>query len=188
MDFTELLNQRRSVRDYEEREVPLDLIEQIINDSIKAPSASNIQPWSFIVIQNREMIKRISDSSKSTILAGIERDPNSPMKGYAEILRNENFNVFYNAPCLVLIVGRLKSATIAFDCALAACYFMFSASSRGLGTCWIAQGAEVRDPELLREIGMPEGHRVYVPLIVGYPKVIPPMPDRKDPRILKVIS
>jgi nitroreductase len=188
MDFSELMNQRRSVRDYEEREVSPDLIKQIINDSIQAPSASNIQPWSFVIIYNKEMIKRISDSSKSTILAGIEGDPDSPMKGYAEVLRNKNFNVFYNAPCLVLIVGRLKGATIAFDCALLASYFMFSATSRGLGTCWIAQGAEVRDPEILKEIGIPEGYRIYVPLIVGYPKGIPPMPERKEPRILKVIS
>ncbi len=188
MDFSKLMNQRRSVRDYEEREVSPDLIKQIINDSIQAPSASNIQPWSFVIIHNKEMIKRISDSSKSTILAGIERDPDSPMKGYAEVLKNENFNVFYNAPCLVLIAGPLKRATIAFDCALVACYFMLSSTSRGLGTCWIGQGAEVRDPELLKEIGIPEGYRIYAPLIVGYPKGIPPMPERKEPRILKVIS
>lgn len=188
MNFIELLQQRRSVRTYEEREVPLDLITDIINDSIQAPSASNIQPWSFVIIRNKEMIKRISDSSKSTILAGIERNPDSPMKGYAEVLKNENFNVFYNAPCLVLIVGPLKGATIAFDCALLACYFMFSATSRGLGTCWIGQGAEVRDADLLKELGIAEGYRIYVPLIVGYPKGIPPIPERKEPRILKVVS
>jgi nitroreductase len=188
MDFKELLEKRRSVRDFEDKEVPLDLIKEIINDSIKAPNASHKQPWSFIIVNNKDMMKRISDASKQTLIAGIEKDPNSPMKGYADVLRDENFNVFYNAPCMVGIVGRIKGATIAYDCALLACYFMLSAAARGLGTTWVAQGAEVRDPELLEEIGLSEGYRIHAPIILGYPKSIPPMPERKEPNILKTIS
>lgn len=188
MDFKELLEKRRSVRDFEDKAVSLDLIKELIADSIKAPNASNLQSWKFIVVNNREMMKRISDASKKTIIAGIEKDPNSPMKGYLEILKNESFNVFYNAPCLVAVVGRLKGATIATDCALAAAYFMLSAANKGLGTCFVAQGAEARDPELLQEIGLPEGYRIWAPIILGYPKNIPPMPDRQEPQILKIIS
>jgi nitroreductase len=188
MEFKEILEKRRSVRDFEDRAVPLDTIREIIADSIKAPNASNLQPWKFIIVSNRAMIKKISDDSKRTIIAGIEKDPNSPMKGYLEILKNENFNVFYNAPCLVAITGRLKGATIALDCGLLAAYFMLSAASRGLGTCFVAQGAEARDPDLLKEIGLPEGYRIWAPIIMGYPKSIPPMPERKEPDILKIIS
>ncbi|MBW1849753.1 MAG: nitroreductase family protein [Deltaproteobacteria bacterium] len=188
MYFNELLEKRRSVRDFEDKNVPLDLIKEIINDSIKAPNASHKQPWSFLIVNNKDMMKRISDASKKTLIAGIEKDPNSPMKGYAEVLRDENFNVFYNAPCMVGIVGRIKGATIAYDCALLACYFMLSATARGLGTTWVAQGAEVRNPELLNEIGLSEGYRIHAPIILGYPKSIPPMPERKEPNILKTIS
>jgi nitroreductase len=188
MEFSDLLVKRRSVRDFEEKAVPVDVIQAIISDTIKAPNASNVQPWKFIVVNNREMMKKISDASKKTIIAGIEKDPDSPMKGYLEVLKNENFNVFYNAPCLVGIVGRLKGATIAMDCALAAAYFMFSAASRGLGTCFVAQGAEARDPELLEAIGLPEGYRIWAPIILGYPKTIPSMPERKEPQILKIIT
>jgi nitroreductase len=188
MDFQELLVKRRSIRDFEDKDVSLDLIKDIIADSIKAPNASNAQPWKFIIVNDKKMMKRISDDSKKTIMAGIERDPNSPMKGYLEVLRNEHFNVFYNAPCLVAIVGRQKSPTIAADCGLLAGYLMLSAASHGLGTCFVAQGAEVRDPELLQEIGLPEGYRIWAPVILGYPKAIPAMPERKEPAILKIIS
>jgi len=188
MDFNQLLEKRRSVRDFEDKTVPLEIIREIIDDSIKAPNASHKQPWSFIIVNNKEMMKRISDDSKKTLIQGIEKDPNSPMKSYAEILKDKNFNVFYNAPCMVGIVGKIKSPTIAYDCALAACYFMLSAASKGLGTCWVAQGAEARDPELLKEIGLPEGHKIHAPIILGYPKSIPPMPERKEPNILKIIS
>ena len=133
-------------------------------------------------------MKRISDDSKKTLIRGIEKDPNSPMKGYAQVLKDENFNVFYNAPCMVGIVGKIKAATINYDCALLACYFMLSATAKGLGTCWVAQGAEARDPNLLEEIGLPEGHKIHAPIILGYPKSIPTMPERKEPNILTIIS
>jgi nitroreductase len=168
--------------------VSLDLIKAIIGDSIKAPNASNVQPWKFIIVNDKEMMKRISDDSKKTLIAGIEKDPQSPMRGYLEVLKNENFNVFYNAPCLVAVVGRFKGSMVATDCALVAAYIMLSAASRGLGTCFVAQGAEARTPELLQEIGLPEGYRIWAPIILGYPKIIPPMPERKEPVILKIIS
>ena len=46
-DFSELLNKRRSIRDYEERAVSLDLIKEIIRDSCLAPSSGDGQPWRF---------------------------------------------------------------------------------------------------------------------------------------------
>jgi len=188
MDFTELLEKRRAVRDFEDKAVPLNVIKAIIQESIKAPNAGNRQPWKFIVVNNKAMMKKISDASKKVIIAGIEKDHNSPMKGYLEVLKKEDFNAFYNAPCVVIIVGPIKGATIAQDCGLLAAYFMLSAASRGLGTCWIAQGAEARDPKLLQEIGLPDGYRMWAPIILGYPKSIPPMPERKAPDILKIIA
>ncbi len=189
MDFAELLIKRRSIRDFEDKEVPLDLVKEIINESIMAPSAINAQPWSFIIVKNKKMIKRISDSSKSAFLAWIEEHPDSSAKDYQYILENEDFNVFFNASCLVLIIGPSEGVmTIEMDCALAACYFMFSATSNGLGTCWIGLGAAVTDPVLRAELGIPEGYKVYVPIILGYPTEIPPMIPREEPKILKVIS
>jgi nitroreductase len=187
MDFKELLVKRRSVRDFEDKPVPLDRVKEILDDAVKAPSAGNRQPWKFIVVSNKAFIKKISDSSRDVILKGIEKNPNSPMKKYEQTLRQKDYNAFYNAPCLVIMVGP-ETPTVRMDIALAACHFMMSATTRGLGTCWIAQGAEVRDPELLAEIGVPEGHRIIAPIVLGYPKSIPPMTERSAPVILKVIS
>ena len=189
MDFAELLIKRRSIRDFEDKEVPLDLVKEIINESILAPNGCNAQPWSFIIVKNKDVIKRISDSSKSAFLDWIEEHPDSSAKDFQYILENEDFNVFFNASCLVLIIGPSEGVlTIEMDCASLACYFMFSATSRGLGTCWIGLGAAVTDPVLREEIGIPEGYKVYVPIILGYPSEIPPILPREEPKILKVIS
>ena len=65
---------------------------------------------------------------------------------------------------------------------------MLAAADRGLGTCWIAQGGFIRDPEVLKDLGLPEGHQLAAPIILGYPKAVPPMPERNAPNIFKVIS
>lgn len=188
MDFFELLKVRRSVRDYEDKPVSTELIKEIINDSIKAPNAGNMQLWRFVIVNNKEWVKKCSDASKKAILEGIEKDPNSPMKGYADTLKNEDFNVFYNAPSLVYLVGSAKAGTLTADCGLLACYFMLSAAARGLGTCWVAQGAEITALEIRDSLSIPENYRIVAPIILGYPKVVPPMPERREPKILKVIS
>ncbi len=57
-DFFELLARRRTVRDYSDREVPLELIEKAIATAGTAPSGANMQPWRFVVVKDRE-VKRI---------------------------------------------------------------------------------------------------------------------------------
>jgi len=188
VDFFDLLKKRRAIREFLEKEVPLELIMEIIKDSCLAPSSGNGQPWRFIIVNNSEVMKRLSDESKANLLSYIESNPDDPIKAYEAYLRDDAYNVFYDAPCLVYIVGPEEIPSLPVDCALLACYFMFAAAARDLGTCWIHLGSDIRNPEILKEIGMPEGHRIVAPIIVGYPSSIPGPPDRNDPHILKVIS
>lgn len=188
MEFEELLRNRRSVRDFEDRQVPLGTIRQIIEESCLAPSSGNGQPWRFIIIQDKELIRRLSDESKASILSYIKRNPDAPIKQYEGALRNEKFNIFYNAPCLVYILGSKGLSSLGVDCALAACYFMFAAANRGLGTCWIGLGSYLQNPELEEFVGIPKESRIVAPIIVGYPKGIPVIAQKMKPRILKIIS
>jgi len=188
VDFFDLLVKRRAIRDFEDKEVPLETIKEIIRDGCLAPSSGNGQPWRFIIINNKEWIKKLSDESKKNILYFIGKNPDSPLKSYEARLKNKNFNVFYNAPCLVYIVAPKEVRSAQVDCALAACYFMFSAAALGLGTCWVDLGSEIRDPEILAEIGMPYDCKIIAPIILGHPKSIPPSPTRNEPQILKIIT
>ncbi len=184
MEFKELLEKRRSVRKFQEKKVPADLINKIIDDSTKAPNAGNNQPWKFIVITDKKRIWQMSDDSKTSILADIKKNPDSALKTYEKPLQNQNFNVFYNAPCLVCIVGKKGVPTMAVDCALAASYLMLSAASLGLGTCWVELGKQIRNPDLIKMIRLPDGYEIHAPIIVGYPDHIPVMPERKKPEII----
>lgn len=188
LDFEQLMKQRRSIRDFLDNPVPESLILQLIEDSCSAPSAANNQPWHFIVVLDKEMIKTLSDEAKKNIIAGMKKQPDSPVASYLVQLEQESFNVFHNAPALVFILGNPKIPSLVFDVSLAAAYFMFSATARGLGTCWIGLGREIRDPGLLAAIGVPEGFRIVAPIIVGYPRQIPPAPPRNKPKILKIVT
>lgn len=164
----------------------MDIVNEIIRESCLAPSATNGQPWRFIVITNRDLMRRLSDESKGNILTFMEKSPSSLTSMYGELLRNKAYNVFYNAPCLVIIVGPKNHRSLKVDCALAASYFMFAATARGLGTCWIGLGQFIQNSELRQEIGLPEGYTIIAPIILGYPSSVPPQPSR-DPRILKTL-
>ncbi len=186
--FDALLKIRRSVRDYTDQAVPLELIKTLIDETICAPNASNEQLWRFSIVRDKEYMRRISDESKKNILATIQVDPNSPIARYEAVLRNPSFNVFYNAPCLVIISGPAERLNTQVDCALAAGYFMLAAAARGLGTCWINLGAYIEDAAMRAELGLDSQTRVVAPLILGYPKQIPSMPKRNPPRISAVIE
>jgi len=185
--YDSLIKKRRSIRSYRKEDVPLPVIYDIIRDCTFAPSAGDRQPWKFIVITDREIMKRLSDESKVNLRSRLEQeDSSSLLRRYEALLKNDSFNVFYNAPCLVYIGGDPSIRSLTEDCSCAAVYFMFAATSRGLGTCWIDLGKDIQSEELRREIGMGENFTIVAPLILGYPATTPPPPQRDVPETIHV--
>lgn len=187
-DFRDLLVTRRSVRDYEDREVPLDLVKELLADACEAPSGGNRQPWAFSVVKDRAVMKRLSDESKKNLLEDEKSIKSSVVRLYRPVLKDENYNVFYNAPCLIYITGPKDLHSAAADCSLAAGYLMLSAADRGLGTCWVNLGSYLKNPETLRMLGIPDDHLILATVILGYPKKLPGKPPRKEPVILAVVE
>jgi nitroreductase len=189
-DFSKILQHRRSIRSFLEKDVPTPLVMDIIKECCLAPSSANGQPWRFVIVKNKDLIRRLSDESKALHLGAIEENPASPNQKLAAVLRNPAFNIFYNAPCLVFIVtpSHLPERLTDCDCALAACYFMFSAAARGLGTCWIGLGSNIIHPRTRAKIGLSDEYRIVAPIIIGYPQEIPDTPPRHAPQILNIIE
>jgi len=187
MDFKELIIKRRSIRDFLPHPVPMEIINEILEETCLAPTARNGQPCRFVIIKDPDWIKRLSQENKESLLEEIRENPHSPLQNYADILRDVNFNIFYNAPCLILILAPEELSSAPYDAALTAAYLMFAAANRGLGTCWIGLGAHIRREETLSLLGIPSGFRIFAPLIIGYPRNIPPALDRHAPVICKVI-
>jgi nitroreductase len=186
MEWASLLKLRRSIRSFQDRPVPMNLIQDLLEESRLAPSAYNQQPWHFILLQDQGLIRRISDDCKTNALAHLAENPGSPLCMDVDDLRDPQHQIFHQAPLVVLEAGPDSWPFLDVDSALWASYFMFAAVTRNLGACWIGLGKWLRNPDLLKEIGLPQGFRISVPLAVGYPIAIPEPKPRAQPRILAV--
>ena len=58
-NFMRLMLSRRSVRDFSSKEVPDKVIENILKTAVSSPSGANKQPWSFVVVKNKSIKKKI---------------------------------------------------------------------------------------------------------------------------------
>jgi len=181
-DVFENIYLRRSVRDYKPNDVPDDIIRELIKVGTYAPSAGNKQPWRFVVIKNREMIARLSGRAKKLWLDTVGEKSNPDVKMLANAMKMPEFNIFYNAPVLILIFAAPGAFSPQDDCAAAAENMMLAARSLGISSCWIGFGMPLgSDEAVLQELKVPEDHRLMAPLIFGYPvKDVQIAPQRKE--------
>jgi nitroreductase len=181
MNVREAIFGRRAVREFTAEPVQEEVLRQLIDAAIQAPSAVNQQPWLFTVVRNREMLARISDESKAYMLR------TSPVAlashHFQHILADPKFDIFYGAPALIVISAATSSWAVE-DCALAAQNLMLTAHAAGLGTCWIgfAQGW-LGTPAGKSFLKLPETDIPVAPIIIGHPKSVPPAVSRKPSRI-----
>jgi nitroreductase len=178
------------VREYKPEDVPDEIINELILAGIYAPSALNEQPWRFVVIKNKGLIKKCSDRAKKLWLERVRSPVTDDDRELVGLASDPGFNIFYDAPVLVLIFSRPGMDSPEFDCALAAENMMLAARSLAIGSCWVGMGAIIgSDRELMREIGVPEDHRLMSQVIFGYPaKKEIEVPERNRDVILKWIS
>lgn len=181
MGVLEAIRGRRSIRDYEAREPSRELIQQLLADAVQAPNSINRQAWSFVVVRGRERLAEISRRAKAHALAtsALETAPE-----LQNLLASEAFDIFYNAPVLVVICATLPDPMVAQDCCLAAQTLMLSTFARGLGSCWIgfAEGW-LNTAEGKAQLRIPPDHAPVAPIIIGYPRAVPAPTGRRAPQI-----
>ncbi|MBM3309068.1 MAG: nitroreductase family protein [Candidatus Altiarchaeales archaeon] len=69
MDLEDCIKNRRSVRDYLDKIVEAEKVEKILNAGAMAPSAMNLQPWRFTVVEDKSKIRELSDLRLSQAMA-----------------------------------------------------------------------------------------------------------------------
>lgn len=173
----EAIYNRRATRAYLPKAVSEDIVRQLLDAAIQAPSARNMQPWSFVVIQDKTLLKAISEQAKSILV----RDPHWS----SELpLADPAFEIFYGAGTLIVICAQEEGFSPVGDCYMAGLNLMLAACNAGLATCPIGLARDVlQSPEMQERLGIPVGEQPILPIIVGYPAAKPPRVERTAPRI-----
>lgn len=183
MDIYDVIKGRRSVRNYQDRPVPGDVVQELLECAVYAPNGSNRQPWRFALVEDRELLKKWSGEAKSYLLTLLPKLPG--MQQYKAVMENESFNIFYNAPLLVMIYGDTGAATYVNDCSMAALNLMLAGYAKGLGSCWIGFFVGLgNQPEFKASLGVPENYQLVAPIVLGFPKGTWPAPSRNPVEIL----
>ncbi|MCT8338131.1 nitroreductase family protein [Methanoculleus sp. Afa-1] len=184
IEIFSVIRERRSVRNYTDRDVPEEGLRAIIAAGIQAPTALGLQPWRFVIVKDRALIQQVSDYCKPILIERIGEEGGAGTEEFLAALKTPVFSIFYNAPVLVLVLGAREAVSSFLDCALCAENMMLAAWALGIGSCWIGSAALVQErPDLLAALKVPDDHQIVAPLIFGYPGPLSPKPVRREPRI-----
>lgn len=185
MSAMDAIHQRRSVRNYTQQVVNRTTIETLLNAAVLAPTARHQEPWAFVVLQDRSVLNRLSDSTKNMVRAEAKGADSSSSKQMLHHVANPDFHVFYNAGTLIIICGKFAGSFVEADCWLAAENFMLAACANGLGTCTIGFAVNtLNTAEWKAELNISAEMTVIAPVIVGVPAGENAPTSRKPPEIL----
>lgn len=170
MSALEAINTRCSVRQYSPERLDRATVQRLLEAAVRAPTAIHAEPWVFMVIQDPQLLRQLSDASKAVFVEEIHH-AHMDRGGHAlEAFRHPEFNIFYDASTLVLICGNTAGPYVVADCWLAAENLMIAAHARGLGTCVIGSAVTgANAPAMKARLGIPRELTVVAPIIVGVP-------------------
>jgi len=152
VDVIEAIKKRRSIRKFKEMPVPDEILKEILECARLAPSAGNRQPWVFVVVRDQTLKEKLVQAAGNQVFLA-------------------------QAPVVIVVCGdaevsgaryedRGRTLYVIQDTAAAVTNIMLSATSFGLGTCWVGAFREslVRDA-----LDLPSNLRPLAMVPVGYP-------------------
>lgn len=174
---------RCSVRAYTPEQINQSTLRDLLAAAVRAPTAMHGEPWQFVIVQDRDTLKRLSDRTKETLAA--EATHLHPDRGRLDVFSQPGFNVFYDAGTLVVICAKTAGHFALADCWLAAENLMLAAHAMGLGTCVIGSAASALNlPDVKHELGIPPETTAVAPIIVGKPRGETQTSARNAPQVV----
>ncbi len=150
--LSDVIRRRRSIRRYEQQEIPEESVHDILRAAFFSPSSSNRRPWHFVLIKDRGIVEKLSRA----------RDGSSHFAS--------------GAPLVIVVCADSETARRwREDCSIAAAFIQLTAVELGLGSCWIhihdsAHSDEQSAEDYVREVlKIPSTIKVLCMLALGFP-------------------
>src|SRR5208283_45335 len=165
------LLERRSIRKFKPEQIKEEELSAILEAGIYAPSGAKQQSALFVVIQDKETLKKLSAMNAAVL--GKPIDP------------------YYNAPTVILVFADKSKITPVEDASLALGNMLNAAASLGIGSCWVHRTKQMFEKDegkdLLRKWGITGDYIGVGSCILGYPDCEhPKAAPRKDNSVIRV--
>ncbi|WP_010479734.1 nitroreductase family protein [Thermococcus zilligii] len=151
MEFFEVLSKRRSIRRFQDRPVPGELVEKLLEAAFLSPSSFNKRPWHFIVVDDREKLRALSKAKPGA--SGLATAPLA----------------------IVVTADGSRSDVWIEDASIAAEHIHLASFALGLGSFWVQirnrvhSGDKTAEDYVRELLNIPENYRVLCIIGVGYP-------------------
>lgn len=176
---------RRSVRTYSPDPIDRNTVLTLLEAAVRAPTAMHEEPWAFIVVQDKQVLRQLSDRAKPLVAEEMRQRNTKEIRLSFEHLANPDFDVFHGANTLIIICTKPSGPFVVADCWLAAENMMLAACDMGLGSCVICSSASVLNIHNVKtELGIPNDYTAIAPIVVGIPMEETAATPRKEPLIL----
>ena len=188
----ENMKKRYSVRLFEQKPIPKNIIKTVIEAGNLAPSSGNTkeveedgqkknitdyQPWRFVVAEDPEFKQTLFQTIEPIRSNFYESLKESLPEMYdkaimqIEMMDEPKDLVFYSAPVIIYVIG---PASNSLGCAMVCENIMLAAVSFDLGSCYVGFGAMIKgNADVVKALDLKDKERIYGPIIIGYPKINP---------------
>lgn len=171
-EVIENIKTRRSIKKYKSDMVPRELLDIISECGTYAPSGLNKQSPIILEITNKAMRDRLA--RLNALVGGMP----------------DNFDPFYNAPVVFIILADKSIPTYIYDGSLVMENMMLAAHSLGIGSCWIHRAKEMFETnegkEILKDLGITGDYEGIGNCIIGYSDMETTLKPRKENYIYKI--
>jgi nitroreductase len=184
-EFYDELSRRRTIRDFSDREVPVEIIENAIRAAGTAPNGANLQPWHFVVVSDPKIKKRIrAEAEKAEKEFYEEKAPQEWLDVLEPLGTDQNKPFLETAPYLIVIFSknyeidedgnRVKNYYVKESVGIATGMLITALHHSGLATLTHTPNPMKFLNEVLER---PANERAYLILVTGYPSEDAKVPD-----------
>lgn len=170
-DIMEIIKARKSIRAYQDKALPKDVVKAILEAAKHAPTARNAQELEYKVITSQTLMTKLSEG----IAAAVQKE-GMPLKGPP----GAKPDFFYSAPLLLIVTAPKDNYWASADAGLAAQNVMLYATSIELGSCFIGMAKLIeQDKDLRKTLNIADNMTIVAAVICGYPAENPAPREKK---------
>lgn len=159
-NFLELIRKRRTIRQFRPEEIPLNVLLEVADLGRLAPSAANLQPLEFIIIQEAEVRKQVFPWLRWAAYINPAGNPKSGQEPVAYII--------------ILVNTEIRQKGYEYDVGAAAENIILGALTQGIGSCWLIS---VDRDRLKHVLEIPDNYKIDSVIALGYPAESPVVED-----------